>query len=96
MDEPHGLHNIVSPLYYSVPDTPQAGVPHTVVPVPLLTDLLQITHTVRPVVLQLAQAGGHRVELAASQTGEGEMVVESQHFLRVVEGLDIVTRRGVA
>ena len=24
------------------------------------------------------------------------MVVESQHFLRVVEGLDIVTRRGVA
>ena len=36
------------------------------------------------------------MELAASQTGEGEMVVESQHSLRVVEGLDIVTRRGVA
>ena len=35
------------------------------------------------------------MELAASQTGEGEMVVESQHSPRVVEGLDVVTRRGV-
>ena len=35
------------------------------------------------------------MELAASQTGEGEMIVESQHSPRVVEGLDVVTRRGV-
>ena len=59
MNDSHGLQNIVSPLYYGVPDTPQAGVPHTVVPVSLLTDLLQLTHTVRPVVLELAQAGVH-------------------------------------
>ena len=59
MDESQYLKSITSPLYHGVPDTPQAGVPHTVVPVSLLTDLLQITHTVRPVVLELAQAGVH-------------------------------------
>ena len=59
LDKSHSLKNIVSPLYYGVPDTPQAGVPHSVVPVSLLTHLSQITDTVRPVVLQLAQAGVH-------------------------------------
>ena len=96
MDESQYLKSITSPLYHGVPDTPNAGVPHTDVLVFLRTDFLQITDTVRPVVLELAQAGVHCVELAAAQTGEGEMVVESQDFLRVVEGLDVVTRRGVS
>ena len=59
MDETLSMKNIVSPLYHGVPDTPNAGVPHTVVPVLLLTDLLQVRDTVRPVVLELAQAGVH-------------------------------------
>ena len=60
MDESQGLQNIVSPLYYGVPDTPQAGVPHTVVPVSLLTG--RPPHAFRavfPVVLHLAYAGVH-------------------------------------
>ena len=60
MNDSHGLQNIVSPLYHCVPDTPETGVPHTVALISLLTNLLpDITHTVRPVVLELAQAGGH-------------------------------------
>ena len=59
MDETLSMKNIVSPLYHGVPDTPNAGVPHTVVPVFLPTDLLQITDAVLPVVLELAHAGSH-------------------------------------
>ena len=59
MNDSHGLQDIVSPLYYGVPDTPETGVPHTVVLVFLLTTSPQLRNTVRPVVLELAQAGGH-------------------------------------
>ena len=60
MNDSHGLQDIVSPLYYGVPDTPQAGVPHTVVPVYFLTDRPpNASRTVLSVVLELAQAGGH-------------------------------------
>ena len=71
-------------------------------PVTILTNerrvlgVLTNERRVLPVVLEVGQARVHREGGAdAAQAAQGEVVVEDQRLLRVVETLDILTRLGV-
>jgi len=91
-EEAERLQRVGNPRYQFIPVTPDCRVDHAVLTV-LHARLLQRAHAVGAVVLELRVLGLDRIAGASgAQTRKREMVVQSDHALRIVEALDVLVR----
>ena len=88
--------SLCSSLYHCIFPPPNSHIFHTDTFEIILARLLECVDTVLAVVLEVCQGGVHRVGGAdTTQTPQGEVVVEDEGLLRVVETLHVLSRLGV-
>lgn len=91
-EEAERLQRVGDPGDQFVPIAPDRRVDHAVLTV-LYAGLLQRAHAVGAIVLELRVFGLDRIAGAScAEAREREVVVQSDHALRVVEALDVLVR----
>ena len=96
LKEAQFAQSLSSSLNHLIFPPPNSCIFHTDTFEIILARLLESVDTVLPVVLEVCQGCVHWVGAAdTTQTPQGEVVVEDEGFLRVVEALHILTRLGV-